>query len=129
MYDNSRDTLGWAGWREEGRVLYRQRRSAFFVLALVIVISAFWTNPWAYVGFFAILALYSLFVRVRIGFLCGTSFAVWFTMSRMGWVTPGGTAARAFGMWAIAMLFFLVIWKADGVQQLRDRGGGYAPHD
>lgn len=130
MYERGSSTLAWSGWRDELKVLHRQRRSVFFVLALVIVISAFWTNGWAYVGFFAILALYSLWAHVRLGFVVGLSFSIWFTASRLGWVQPGGTGARIFGMWAIGMLFLLVVWKADGVAELRDRpGGSNAPHD
>lgn len=126
------ETFRAGGWREEADTFYRQRKSVWFVLACMIGLSAFWTNPWAYVAFFSMLALYSAVAGVRIGVVCGLSFTLWFLGIRLGWLPPGSTENRVAGLWAIATLFLLVVWKADGVHRLRDRYGGRdanAPHD
>lgn len=135
VYERSRDqlddTFQASGWREELDVFYRQRKSVWFVLAVMVVMSAFWTSPWAWVVFFSILAGYSALAGVRIGVVCGASWAVWFFLLIERWVNIGGWPFRAYGLWCIATLFLLVVWKADGVHRLRDRGGGApnAPHD
>jgi hypothetical protein len=111
------ETFARGAWREEAATFYRQRVSIWFVLAVMIGMSAFWTNPWAFTAFFAIFAAYSAWVGVRIGVLCGLSFALWFVALREGWVHPLDTANRVAGLWCIATLFLLVVWKHDGVEQ------------
>lgn len=127
-YERSRDQLDETfsphGWREEAQVFYRQRKSVWFVLAIMVTLSAFWTNPWAWVAFFAVLAGYSALAGVRIGVVVGVSFAAWFVVGIERWAYPGSTFYRAAGLWCIATLFLLVVWKADGVHRLRDRTGG-----
>jgi hypothetical protein len=113
------ETFRPSGWRDEARMFYEQRRSVWLVLAVMIAMSAFWTNTWAYVAFFAVLALYSAVQGVRIGFVCGASFALWFFLGHMGWIEPGSTLNRIFGLWAIASLFLLVVWKAGEKNRLR----------
>lgn len=107
--------------REELDTYYRMRRSVWFVIALMVAMSAFWTTPWAWVGFFLILATYSAWACVRMGFVCGVSFAGWFLLGLQQWIHPGTTLYRVIGLWCIATLFLLVVWKADGVHRLRDR--------
>lgn len=112
------------GWRGELDTFYRQRKSVWFVLALMIAMSAFWTNVWAWVAFFAILALYSTGVGVRMGMIVGISFCIWFlegieAAHLPAAMQPGHWIYRAVGLWCISTLFLLVVWKADGVHQLR----------
>lgn len=130
MYERTQldETFRPGGWREEAEVFYRQRKSVWFTLAVMIGLSAFWTNTWAYVAFFGILALYSAVAGVRIGVVCGLSFSAWFLLSHLGWIAPGTTENRVAGLWSIATLFLLVVWKADGVHRLRDRYGGADAH-
>lgn len=123
-----------SGWRDELEVYYRERKSVWFVLALMIAMGAFWTSPWAWVGFFCILATYSAFAMVRIGVVVGVSFAAWFVIGIEAahlpqFLWPNGTFYRAYGLWCIATLFLLVVWKADGVHKLRDRLGADADAD
>lgn len=113
------DTFSRGAWRQEAAVFYRQRQSIWFVLAVMIGLSAFWDDPWAYVAFFGILALYSAYEGVRIGFVCGASWALWFLVGLQGWVSPGSVPYRVAGLWCIATLFLLVVWKADEKRQLR----------
>lgn len=115
------ETFSAKGWRSELDVYYRQRKSVWFVLAALIAMSAFWTSPWAWVAFFLTLAGYSALVGVRMGVVCGVSWATWFVLLIEQWVYIGGWGYRAFGLWCIGTLFLLVVWKADGVHQLRDR--------
>lgn len=124
--DRVEETFRPSGWRDELVTFYEQRRSVWFVLAVMVGMSAFWTSTWAYVAFFAILAGYSAFQGVRIGFLCGASFALWFTATQQGWITPGSTLNRIVGLWCIATLFLLVVWKAGERNQLQAyrRAGG-----
>lgn len=133
QYDKGRldETFGRAGWRHEAEVFYRQRKSVWLVLALMIGLSAFWDNVWAWVAFFGIMAIYSAWAGVRIGVVVGVSFALWFLAGIERWLSPGSTGYRALGLWCIATLFLLVVWKADGVpHRLLDRHGGQdASHD
>lgn len=123
MYDQGQETFRPSGWREEADVFYRQRKSVWFVLAVMITLSAFWTNQWAWPLFFLTLAIYSALAGVRIGVVCGLSFALWFFVGIERWITPGSSVYRLAGLWCIATLFLLVVWKADGVHRLRDRHG------
>jgi hypothetical protein len=121
MRADLQETFRASGWREELDVYYRMRRSVWGVLALMIVMSAFWTRPSAWVVFFLILAAYSALAQVRMGVICGLSFALWFFAGIEGWLRPGTVENRVLGLWCIATLFLLVVWKADGVHRLRDR--------
>lgn len=118
------ETFKRSSWREEAEVFYRQRKSIWFVLALMVAMSAFWDNQWAWVFFFLILAVYSAWCGVRIGVVCGLSFTVWFVVGIEGWASPGTAVYRALGLWCIATLFLLVVWKADGVYQIGRRATG-----
>lgn len=124
QYDRGQfdETFRRSGWRDEAAVFYRQRKSIWFVLAVMVAMSSFWTNQWAWVAFFLVLAVYSAWVGVRIGVLCGASFAIWFVAGIERWATPGTTLNRALGLWCIATLFLVVVWKADGVERLRAAG-------
>lgn len=122
-YDNARrglsDTFNTRGWRDEVDVYYRQRKSVWFVLAAMIALSAFWTQSWAWVAFLLVLAVYSALVGVRMGLVAGVSWAAWFVLLIEEWWAFDGWAFRAYGLWCIATMFLLVVWKADGVHQLR----------
>lgn len=118
---NIEDNFGAKGWKSELEVFYRQRTSVIFVIALMIVMGAFWTSFWVWSVFFAMMAAYSLLVGVRIGFVCGLSFAVWFLALREWplWFFHHKTLSQVIGLWCLATLFLLVVWKADGAEQVK----------
>lgn len=108
------------GWKVELEVAYRQRRSVIFVIAGLVAMAAFWDNTWTWAAFFSVLAIYALLAGVRIGFICGLSFAIWFTALAEWpvWFFNHHTISQAIGLWCIATLFFVVVWKKDGVEQV-----------
>lgn len=114
---NALDTFSETGWRKEYEVLKRQRKSVAFVMSTLIIMAAFWTSLWAWIIFFGVMALYSLAVGVRIGFICGLSFSLWFLASIEGWIVPLTWQNQVAGLWCIGTLFLLVVWKADAVSQ------------
>lgn len=127
-YDRRRSefeqSFGRKGWRDELDIYYRQRKSVWFVLAVIIVMSAFWDNPWTWVVYFGLMAGYSALAGIRIGVISGLSFCVWFIEGIEArhlphWLWPGRVAYQTVGLWCVATLFLLVVWKADGVEQLR----------
>jgi hypothetical protein len=119
-YDNIEENFGAKGWKEELKVINRQRKSVFLVFALMIVMAAFWENFWTWTVFFSAMALYSLFVGVRIGFVCGVSFAIWFLALREWpiYFAQHKTFSQVIGLWCLGTLFLLVVWKADEKTQL-----------
>lgn len=112
---NALETFSQRGWKSEWEVLKRQQKSVWFVIAALIVLAGFWTNLWAWVVFFSVLAIYSAFQRIRIAFVCGASFALWFAASIEGWIVPLTWQNQVAGLWCIGMLFLVVVWKADAV--------------
>lgn len=118
-YEEMEHTLSPQGWKEELEVAYRQRRSVIFVIAIMIMMAAFWTSMWIWVIFFAILGLYSLAAGVRIGMVCGLSFSIWFLCTIEHWIKPLTWQNQVAGLWCIATLFLVIVWKADGVAQLK----------
>lgn len=119
-YDAGQDrmeyTFGSGGWKEEAAIFYKQRKSVCFVLALMIVMAAFWTNSWVWVIFFGIMAAYSAWCGVRIGVIAGVSFSLWFLAGIEGWIVPLTWQNQVAGLWCIAMIFLLVV-RAAGVVQ------------
>lgn len=127
-YDRRREefskSFGRAGWKLELEGFYRQRKSVAFVLAAMIAMSAFWDNPWTWVVYFGVMAVYSILAGVRIGAICGVSFCIWFIEGIEArhlphWMWPGHAFYQTVGLWCIATLFLLVVWKADGVETIR----------
>lgn len=118
-YEEMEHTLSPQGWKEELEVAYRQRRSVIFVIAIMIMMAAFWTSTWIWVIFFAVLGLYSLAAGVRIGMVCGLSFSIWFLCTIEHWIKPLTWQNQVAGLWCIATLFLVIVWKADGVAQLK----------
>lgn len=114
--DRMEFTFGRGGFKEEVGIFYKQRKSVCFVLALMIVMAAFWTNVWVWVVFFAIMAMYSAYNGVRIGVVVGVSFALWFLAGIEGWIVPLTWQNQVTGLWCIATLFLLVV-RAAGVVQ------------
>lgn len=117
--ENTRDTFSYKGWKSEIEVVKRQRKSVWFMISALVAMAAFWTSPWAWIAFFSIMAIYSVAVNVRIGFLCGASFALWFLVGIEGWVLPNTTLSQAIGLWCIGTLFLVVVWKGDQVAQAK----------
>lgn len=115
------ETLDPEGWRAEWEVLLRRRKSVLFILAAVVLLGVFYTSPWAWVIYFAILAAYSALWGVRMGLIVGASFCIWFIVGIQGWLSPTSTAYEAIGLWCVASLFLLVVWKADDVHLLHGR--------
>lgn len=109
-------TFGRGGWREELGIFYKQRKSVCIVLALMILLAAFWTNIWVWVIYFTVMALYSAYTGVRIGVVVGISFALWFLAGIEKWIVPETTANQVAGLWCIATLFLLIV-RAAGVVQ------------
>lgn len=113
---NTLATFSESGWKSEWEVLKRQQKSVWFVIAGLITLAAFWTNLWAWVVFFSVLAAYSALNKIRIGFICGLSFALWFAASIEGLIVPLTWQNQVAGLWCIGTLFLVIIWKADAVQ-------------
>lgn len=118
MVTHMKEIFSSKGWRSELDVYNRQHRSVWFLLALMIVMSIWFTNPKAWIVFFGLMAAYSAVKGVRIGFVSGVSFSIWFAAGIYGWVMPGTTINRVIGLWCIATLFLLVVWKADEREQI-----------
>lgn len=114
---NAIATFSETGWKSEYEVLKRQRKSVYFVMSALVIMAAFWTSLWAWVIFFGVMALYSLAVGVRIAFICGLSFSLWFLAGIEGWIVPLTWQNQVAGLWCIGTLFLLVVWKADAVAQ------------
>lgn len=121
-YEGIEENFGLRGWKKELDVFYRQRKSVIFVFALMVFMAAFWTSFWVWTVFFGVMAAYSLLVGVRIGFVCGLSFAIWFLALREWplWFLKHQTIGQVIGLWCLATLFLLVVWKHDGqAEQLK----------
>lgn len=101
-------------WRAEFTAYKHPRSTLWFVFSAMLVLSAFWSNPWAWVVLFTAVAVYSASVGVLHGVVVGLLWAWWFVMLIEDWGDPlGGWLFTGYGLLCIGALMLLVVSKGE----------------